>query len=165
MPAATCGASDASGYRVQRQDRGRRGGSDRPCAPESPPRFRGLGTPVLEYRQPFSTVGKGECQTASEAFSGETTPADADAVSSSCPVELTAALAPESGGWPPLRVPVPGSVADLRHVRTSASPSLVLLCYKSRYPTNDFSGPRQRMWLTWPHEAAAAGLERSFAAI
>ena len=42
---------------------------------------------------------------------------------------------------------------------------LVLLCYKSRYLWADFPGPLEPIWLTWAHEAPAAELVRSVAAI
>src|SRR5579863_6926841 len=42
---------------------------------------------------------------------------------------------------------------------------LVLLCYKSRFLLIDFPGSQEQRWLTWPHEASAAALPRSVAAI
>jgi hypothetical protein len=43
--------------------------------------------------------------------------------------------------------------------------SLVLLCYKNRYPSADFPGPGEWMCLTWAHEAPSSELARAVAAI
>ena len=42
--------------------------------------------------------------------------------------------------------------------------TLVLLCYKSRFSLDNFPGPREQKWLSWPHEATAAAIERASAA-